>query len=290
MDSFSLRLCHLLHCRGIGWKMVYHILKQDPELKELYSPTFPYQVQELPPSIIHPLLEDLQSPILLNQIRHYQQNKIKIITYFDSEYPKLLKETYQPPWVLYAKGNISLLSKQTKLAVVGSRQATEYGKRAIDRLFPPLIEKGILIVSGLALGVDTLAHEAAIRLGGETIAVIAGGIYHIYPQTNQKLALNIMKNHLMISEYPPNTTPSRWQFPMRNRIISGISNGTFIIEAKRKSGSLITANFAVHEGREVFALPGNIFSQYSVGTNDLIQQGAKLVSSHEDILNELFYA
>ncbi|MFC0474746.1 DNA-processing protein DprA [Robertmurraya beringensis] len=290
MESFSLRLCHLLHCRGAGWKMVYHILKHDPELKELYSPTFLYQFPELPSSIIQTLFEDLHSPVLLEQIRHYQQNDIKIITYFDSAYPELLKETYQPPWVLYAKGDISLLGKQTKLAVVGSRQATEYGKRAIDRLFPPLIEKGIIIVSGLALGVDTLAHEAAIRLGGKTIAVIAGGIYHIYPQTNQKLALNIMKHYLVISEYPPNTTPSRWQFPMRNRIISGVSKGTFIIEAKRKSGSLITANFAVHEGREVFALPGNIFSQHSTGTNDLIQQGAKLVRSHEDILNELFYA
>jgi DNA processing protein len=289
LDSFKLRLSHLLHCRGIGWKMVYHILKHDPELSQLYSPSFLYQIRELPPSTIQPLLEDLQSSVLLDQIRHYQQNDIEIITFFDEVYPDLLKETYQPPWVLYAKGDISLLGKETKLAVVGSRQATEYGKRAIDRLFPPLIEKDIIIVSGLALGVDTLAHEAAIRLGGKTIAVIAGGMYHIYPQTNQKLALRIMKNHLMISEYPPNTPPSRWQFPMRNRIISGISKGTFIIEAKRKSGSLITANFAVHEGREVFALPGNIFSQHSSGTNDLIQQGAKLVRSHEDILNELFF-
>jgi DNA processing protein len=149
------------------------------------------------------------------------------------------------------------------------------------------VENGVVIVSGLANGIDTLAHEHAMKNGGKTIAVIAGGVYHIYPKENAELAKEMMKSQLVISEYPPDTKPLRWHFPARNRIISGLSNGTFIIEAKRKSGSLITANYAVNEGREVFSLPGSIFNQNSLGTNDLIKQGAKLVMSSEDILEEL---
>ncbi len=170
------------------------------------------------------------------------------------------------------------LGKEPKLAVVGSRQATPYGKNAIRLLFPELIENGVIIVSGLAKGIDALAHESAIKNDGKTIAVIAGGLYHIYPKENMNLALEMMKTQLVVSEYPPDTKPLKWHFPARNRIISGLSIGTFIIEAKRKSGSLITANYAVNEGREVFSLPGSIFNPYSIGTNDLIQQGAKLVT------------
>jgi DNA processing protein len=173
------------------------------------------------------------------------------------------------------------------LAVVGSRQATQYGKNAIRFIFPELIQKGVLIVSGLAKGIDTLAHEYAIKNGGKTIAVIAGGLYHIYPKENMSLALEMMKTQLILSEYPPDTKPLKWHFPARNRIISGLAKGTLIIEAKRKSGSLITANYAVNEGREVFSLPGSIFNPCSVGANEIIQQGAKLVTSAEDILVEI---
>ena len=199
------------------------------------------------------------------QIRQYETNDITVITIFDKEYPRYLKEIYQPPWALFAKGDLSLLEREPKLAVVGSRQATQYGKNAIRLIFPELIENGVLIVSGLAKGIDALAHEYAIKNGGKTIAVIAGGLYHIYPKENMDLALEMMKTQLVVSEYPPDTKPLRWHFPARNRIISGLSNGTFIIEAKRKSGSLITANYAVNEGRDVFSLPGSIFNPYSIG-------------------------
>ncbi|MGG0718845.1 DNA-processing protein DprA [Robertmurraya massiliosenegalensis] len=286
MDEFKRRLVSLHHCKGIGWKTIYHLLKHDPELSTLFEqkkiPSFTPQVQEK-------LLQDLHSHSIREQIHQYELNQVHMITIFDKEYPARLKETYEPPWVLYGKGNIELLNQPLKLAVVGSRNATEYGKKAIESIFPSLIKSGVVIVSGLATGIDTLAHETTIRLGGQTIAVIAGGLFHIYPKTNKELAIKMMREQLVLSEYPPNRMPSRWQFPMRNRIISGMSNGTFIVEAKQKSGSLITANLAVNEGREVFALPGNIFSANSIGANELIQQGAKLVFNGEDILNELIY-
>lgn len=291
MEDFNMRLAHLHHCKGVSWKMILSILKKDPELNSLFKDPLRFSNSQMFNSqdSFSTALNDLQSDRIQEQIRQYSPNGIQIITLFDEEYPMLLKETYQPPWVIYAKGDISLLKNRIPLAVVGSRQATEYGERAIEYLFPKLIQNDVVIVSGLAAGVDAIAHKEAIRNGGKTIGVIAGGLFHIYPQSNKKLAYEMMKNHLVISEYPPNTRPSRWQFPMRNRIISGISRGTLIIQAKSKSGSLITANYAVQEGREVFALPGSVFSAYSAGTNELIQQGAKLVKTAEDILEELVY-
>jgi DNA processing protein len=291
MDDFKEKLIHLLHYPNITWKTVFQMLKKDPTLETLYR-NQPHPVQQttlFPPNnsqnTISPI-HTFQPDLIHEQIRQYKTNEIAVISIFDKEYPKVLKEIYQPPWVLFAKGDLSLLENEPKLAVVGSRQATQYGKNAIRSLFPGLITKGVLIVSGLAKGIDTLAHESAIKNGGKTIAVIAGGLYHIYPKENLNLALEMMKTQLILSEYPPNTLPLRWHFPARNRIISGLSNGTFIIEAKRKSGSLITANFSVNEGREVFSLPGSIFNPNSMGTNELIQQGAKLVSCAEDILEE----
>lgn len=289
MDEFQAKLAHLLHCQGVTWKTVFMILKQDPTLDNLYASSFSNLLQTLPTQTRESILKDLQSHSLRSQISQYANNDIQLISVFDPYYPLLLKETYQPPWLLYAKGNIELLKQEPKLAVVGSRLASGYGRQAIEAIFPGLVRNGIIIVSGLASGIDTLAHEVSIQQGGSTIAVIAGGLYHIYPKTNLPLALTMMKSQLVLSEYPPHQLPERWHFPMRNRIISGMCRGTFIIEAKGKSGSLITANYAVQEGRDVFALPGSIFSQGSVGTNELIQQGAKLVKNADDILDELFY-
>jgi DNA processing protein len=287
MDDFTNRLIHLHHCRGISWKTIYTILKADPELKSLYCSKLDDFILQKNSS--NTILNDLHSNLIHKQIQQYSLSNIRMITIFDEDYPPLLKETYQPPWVIYAKGEVGLLNKEHLLAVVGSRQYTEYGEQAINFLLPKLIEKGVVIVSGLAKGIDTIAHHSSIRNNGKTIAVIAGGLFHIYPNTNKGLAAEMMESQLIISEYPPHTKPDKWHFPMRNRIISGISKGTLIIQAKSKSGSLITANYAVQEGREVFALPGSIFSQYSGGTNELIQQGAKLVNTAEDILEELIY-
>ncbi|MDQ0198581.1 DNA-processing protein DprA [Neobacillus ginsengisoli] len=291
MDDFKEKLISLLHYPNITWNSVFQILKKDPTLQTL-NPQLLQQNFLLSPKNIfitssNSSIINLQSEIIHEQIRQYKTNDIAVISFFDKEYPVALKEIYQPPWALFAKGDLSLLEKKPKLAVVGSRQATQYGKNAIRLIFPGLIEKGVLIVSGLAKGIDALAHEYAIKNGGKTIAVIAGGLYHIYPKENRDLALEMMKTQLILSEYPPDTKPLKWHFPARNRIISGLSNGTFIIEAKRKSGSLITANFAVNEGRDVFSLPGSILNPFSTGTNELIQQGAKLVMRAEDILEEI---
>ncbi|MBV7503748.1 DNA-processing protein DprA [Bacillus sp. sid0103] len=294
MDDFKEKLISLLHYPEISWSTVLQILKRDPTLNNIYKlhAQFPQQTSLFPPSTSSnpskkPSSITLHPDIIRDQIRQYETNDITVITIMDKEYPPLLKEIYQPPWALFAKGDLSLLEKDPKLAVVGSRQATQYGKNAIRLIFPQLIDNGVLIVSGLARGIDALAHEYAIKNGGNTIAVIAGGFYHIYPKENLNLALEMMKNQLVLSEYPPDTKPLRWHFPSRNRIISGLSKGTLIIEAKRKSGSLITANFAVNEGRDVFSLPGSIFNPYSIGANELIQQGAKLVKDAEDILVEI---
>lgn len=287
MNEFNKRLIHLHHCRGAGWSTIFSILKKDPQLQYIYQPNKKNYLPHSSKSSL--LLQDLQSLSLRNTIEKYENQGIQIITFFDSEYPDLLREIYNPPWVLYSKGNIELLKKKRLLSVVGSRQATIYGKKTIDLIFPKLLEQQVVIVSGLALGIDAYAHQTAIRLKGQTVGIIAGGFNHFYPKENNRLAQEMMENHLVLSEYPPDTVPQKWQFPMRNRIISGVSHGTLIIEAKQSSGSLITANYAVHEGREVFAIPGPILSPNSTGTNRLIQQGAKLILTAEDILDEFLY-
>jgi DNA processing protein len=288
MDELKRKLVLLHHWRGLGWNGIFTILKADPHLSSFVK----FSISELKDVIHLPQCsvpdESLQMDATYKLLEQYEQHGIFPITIFDNEYPKILKEIYQPPWVIYARGKVDLLRAEKKIAVVGTRQATSYGKAAIRAIFPDLIKQGFVIVSGLAKGIDAYSHETAIALGGNTIAVIAGGFFHIYPKENSMLAEKMFAEQLVISEYPPDTRPERWHFPLRNRIISGISLGTLVVEAKSKSGSLITANFALNEGREVFAVPGNILSQYSAGPNELIQQGAKLVKTASDITDELF--
>lgn len=285
MNEFNHRLVHLQHCTGASWKRILTILKKDPRLESLYDEQL--IKDSVPSPAADTILRDLHSPVLYNTIEQYKQTGIRALTVFDPEYPEQLRETYMPPWVLYLKGNIDLLGKKHLLAVVGSRQATTYGKKAIELLFPLLIKHHIVIVSGLASGVDACAHQTAIQLGGDTIGVIAGGFNHLYPKENVGLACEMMKRHLIVSEYPIHIRPQKWQFPLRNRIIAGLCHGTLVVEAKQRSGSLITANYAVQEGRDVYAVPGHILGSHSTGTNQLIQQGAKLVISAEDILEEI---
>jgi DNA processing protein len=288
MDELKERLIHLLHFPNISWTAVYQQLKKDPHLSSLYQQTA-NDLQQYFSSKHNSSFETSPQFIesIHDQIHQYKSNDIQVISIFDKEYPESLKQIYQPPWAIFAKGNLSLLGREPKLAVVGSRQGSQYGKSAIRFIFPRLIEKEVVIVSGLAKGIDTFAHESAINLNGSTIAVIAGGLYHIYPKENTDLALEMTKTQLVLSEYPPDTKPEKWHFPARNRIISGLSFGTLLIEANIKSGSLITANYAVNEGREVFALPGSIFNPLSSGTNHIIQQGAKLITSAEGILEDM---
>jgi len=211
---------------------------------------------------------------------------VKIITLFDQDYPQTLKEIPAPPIVLYVLGNITG-DDNLAIGIVGSRCASYYGLSSTEKFSTELASYGITIVSGLARGVDTCAHRAALKAKGRTIAVMGSGFSHIYPEENTDLVKNIALNGAVISEFPMETMPLPLNFPRRNRLISGLSKGILITEAARNSGALITADFALEQGREVFALPGRIDCGNSAGTNKLLKQGAKLVTSCQDILEEL---
>lgn len=204
----------------------------------------------------------------------------------DENYPKLLLETVGPPPVLYLQGRVELLNSAC-VAMVGSRAATAYGRRSAFTLARDLAASGVTVVSGLALGVDSEAHRGALTARGGTIGVLGCGLDVIYPRQNHALYAQIRKDGLLVSEYLPGTRPEGFRFPARNRIIAGLSRGVVVVEAARKSGSLITAELALEEGREIFAVPGQIDSFKSGGTHWLLQQGAKLVQSADDILVEL---
>ncbi|BBH20886.1 DNA processing protein DprA [Paenibacillus baekrokdamisoli] len=213
------------------------------------------------------------------------QKGITIITPFDEAYPELLKQSATPPWVLYAIGRIELLS-QPCIAIVGTRSPTAYGRRTASDLAESLSTSGLTVVSGLARGVDGMAHEGALRGSGSTIAVLGTPVDTIYPLENRGLYQEIAKHGLILSEVPLGTPIHPGLFPQRNRIIAGLSLGTVVVEAAQRSGSLITADQALDMSRDVFAVPGPISSPKSTGTNDLIRQGAKLISSAQDILEE----
>ena len=213
---------------------------------------------------------------------------IREISINQKEYPQLLKQIHDPPEILYVRGNINVLDTQA-LAVVGTRKISEYGKLATPHIVSDLSASGLTIISGMAHGVDTLAHKAALDAGGLTVAVLGTGIddVTIYPADNLGLAHRIIRSGgAIISEYPPGTHGTPFSFPKRNRIISGMSCGVVVIEADEKSGSLITARCALDQNRDVFAVPGSIFSKSSRGTNEIIKKGAKLISLAEDILEE----
>lgn len=211
---------------------------------------------------------------------------IRILTIKDKNYPKLLKEIGDPPFLLYVKGEIKK-EDNFSMAVVGSRRPTNYGREVTESLTQALVLQGFTIVSGMARGIDSIAHKTALEAGGRTIAVLGSGVDVIYPPENKKLYEEIAQNSAVISEFPPGTQPTPYNFPQRNRIIAGLSLGVLVTEAAEKSGALITAGFAGEFGREVFAVPGPIYSKLSAGTSALIKDGAKLVYKVQDILEEL---
>ncbi len=217
------------------------------------------------------------------------KENIGMIALDDGSYPPLLKDLASAPYLIYVRGNRDILSDKS-LAVVGSRKFTEYGKRATEKLCRDLVRAGLTIVSGLALGIDAIAHRETLDAGGTTIAVLGTGIDDetIYPRDNFNLAKSIIASGgALITEYPPKTPSLKQNFPARNRIMAGLSLGTLVVEAAFDSGSLITAGLALEFGREVFAVPGSVFSAQSEGANYLIKNGAKLASSSSDILEEL---
>ncbi|HZS48301.1 MAG TPA: DNA-processing protein DprA [Blastocatellia bacterium] len=213
---------------------------------------------------------------------------VTIITISDEAYPAMLKEIYDPPPLLYVKGDLNACVNQPCLAVVGSRHCSTYGQNASNSISREVAANGVTIVSGLARGIDTAAHEGALAVGGKTIAVFGTGLDTVYPKENAKLADQICEmGGAIISELSFETAPTPMNFPFRNRIISGLSFGVLIVEGAERSGSLITARLAYEQGREVFAIPGNITSKKSFGPNYLIKDGAKLVQTSQDIIEEL---
>lgn len=209
----------------------------------------------------------------------------RLVTLLDDDYPLLLKEISDPPPFLYLKG--SLPASSASLAVVGSRRASDYGISVTTRFSRELAEQGVTIVSGLAAGVDAAAHRGALQVCGATVGVLGCGIDLIYPPENRGLYREMEEKGAIVSEFAPGTQPDAPNFPRRNRIISGMSRGVLVVEAAERSGSLITARFALEQGREVFAVPGNINFRASRGTNSLIKEGAKLVETVADIMGEL---
>lgn len=214
------------------------------------------------------------------------KHKVKVLTIEDDFYPQNLKEIHDPPPVLYFKGNIIEKDKNS-ISIVGSRKATYYGKMVAENLSKDLALVGLTIISGMARGIDTAAHKGALSVNGRTIAVLGCGIDVIYPPENRRLAKEIEESGAIITEFSFSALPERQNFPRRNRIISGLSLGTVVVEAEEKSGALITTDFALEQGREVFAVPGNINSSLSNGTHNLIKQGAKLINTYQDILEEI---
>jgi len=232
-----------------------------------------------------------QAAIVKNPLNIETRSRIALlresmVTLDDPRYPPLLREIIDPPLALHVRGDLSL-AERPSVSVVGSRRATPYGLNVAKRLTQELVSAGVVIVSGLARGIDAAAHEAALDCGGTTIAVLGTGIDVVYPRSHTRLFRRIESEGLILSEFPPETAPLPENFPIRNRVISGLSSGTLIVEATTQSGSLITARMAAEQGREVFAVPGSIFSDRSEGTHRLIQYGAKLVHDGDDVLDEL---
>jgi DNA processing protein len=219
-------------------------------------------------------------------IENLEKNEINIVTIDSDIYPVNLKQIYDPPPLLYYKGDISICSDSV-IAIVGSRKASAYGKSMAERLTMELVEMGFMIVSGFALGIDTIVHRTALENGGKTAAVLGCGLDIVYPPENRSLFDELIRSGCIISEFTPGTRPEPHNFPKRNRVLSGLASGVVVVEAGQKSGALITARHALEQGREVFAVPGQANSSGSDGTNNLIRQGARLTTKGEDIRSEL---
>jgi len=220
------------------------------------------------------------------EMEKLEKHHVTALTWQDDAYPSILKQIYGPPPVLYVRG-AWLPKDEWMVAVVGTRKATVYGKEVARMLGQDLARNRVTVVSGLARGIDSVAHQAALDAGGRTIAVMACGLDRIYPPEHRSMAYAMLEHGAWVSDYPLGTLPEARNFPPRNRVISGLCLGVIVVEAGEKSGALITVDFALEQGREVFAVPGGIFSPGSAGCNRLIQNGAKMVLGVQDVLEEL---
>lgn len=264
------------------------LLKDDPDLEYLHLRT-PFDIAvrlQIPLEKANILKRSYTHYLNSPFFSIYEHQQIHTLTYRDPLYPSSLHELIDPPAVLYLKGDPHLLNAPEKIAIIGSRKAQSYSECAIRQLLPPILTEGFVIISGLAKGADAMAHRQTIDFGGKTIAVIGSGFLHRYPSVNEELFSIIEETHLLVSEYPPYMTPRKWNFPMRNRIISGLSKGVIVTQAEVKSGTLSTIEHALDHGKDVFAVPGDIFSPLSAGPHKLIAEGAKPVWNGAQVLEE----
>ncbi|MGY3778137.1 DNA-processing protein DprA [Isobaculum melis] len=284
-EELKQQIFHLFHCKHMTTKGIIYCIAACIDQAEI-SPYELALIAQLPKGVIHDFLESYHQVDIPTLVARYQEQNIKWFTMIDTCYPSLFKEMDCPPVLLFYQGDISLLSKK-KMAVVGCRKMSQYGKRSLQCILPGLIKEDYVIVSGLARGIDTCSHQLALSLKGKTIGVVGAGLDVVYPKENAFLQKKIATEQLLLSEYPIGSPPKKYHFPMRNRIIAALGQGCLVVEAKKRSGSLITANLALEYGKSVFAVPGSITSASSMGTNELIQQGAKSVYHAQHILEEL---
>ncbi len=273
---------------GIGPRRIQTILDAKGETGDIFDSLFlgGHQILQKQSQLMDSIRSVRESKEYEDELLYMDKEQIKALCLLDEGYPDSLKEIYDPPSVLYYKGEF-LPEDANAIAIVGSRKCSSYGLEIAKKLASDLAERGITVVSGMARGIDSAAHTAAIRSGGRTIAVMGSGFKKIYPPEADSLADDISRKGAVITEYTSKTLPNKGNFPRRNRIISGISKGVIVVEAGEKSGALITVDFALEQGKEVFAVPGSINHRTSYGTNKLIQSGAKLVSCVQDVLDEI---
>ena len=279
-------LFKLAVCQGIGNLGILKVLQEAIAQKRVdFSSTEIIRIAE-----INKYRELFEQSWLHHTIHsealYIRQCQHQFMTILDAVYPKLLREIYNPPAILFYRGNLQLLSRR-KIGIVGARYATSYGLRVTEALVPKIVKEGFTIVSGLAKGIDSRSHEMAIQNGGQTIGILGTGLDVYYPYEKKELQQTMKQNQLVLTEYVNGSGPKKYHFPARNRIIAGLSLGVCVMEARKNSGSLITAQAAMDYGREVFAVPGSIFQSFSTGCHELIQDGAKCVQTIDDICEEL---
>lgn len=276
-----------LRCVGLSDGHIRALLKITKDYREIYKIEREQLIKYLKfdeESIIK--LQKAKNIDLISEMNKLIQNRVKLIFIEDEAYPENLKNIASPPLFLYCRGDVKKL-KDFSLAVVGTRKPSSYGRGTTEKFVEGIVKSGITTVSGLALGIDTICHKKTIALGGATIAVVGSGLDIIYPKENRDLWDLIPRHGVLVSEFPLGTEPHNYNFPQRNRIIVGLSKGVLVTESRSKGGSLITAEFALEEGRDIFAVPGEIFSPFSEGCNNLIKNNqAKLVTSVSDIFSE----
>ena len=282
-------LLRLLNITGIGPNSIRNMIKEFGSTEGIFNASVKdlMQVPRIDEEIARDIKESRDDGFIQFQMKEIKKYDVRIITFWDDEYPFNLKQIHDPPVLLFIKGSL-LYRDRFSIAIVGMRSPTEAGRMISEQFAHELSSMGITVVSGLARGIDSAAHKGAITAGGRTIAVLGSGLNRIYPPENLRLAEKVMNCGAVISEFPMGTKPDRENFPRRNRIISGLSLGTLVVEAEKRSGALITAKFANDQNREVFAIPGSLGNKKSEGTNNLIMKNwAKLVQTVDDIIVEL---